>query len=65
MQGNAKRELAPSQALQAIVSRKSARAKDFGFDLIRAATSADDTTANNDQPVGNVTADAKRGDGGR
>jgi hypothetical protein len=65
MQGNAKRELAPSKALQAIVNRKSARAKGFEFDLIPAATSADDTSANNHQPVGNVTADAKRGDGGR
>jgi hypothetical protein len=64
-QGNAKEEVGPSKALQAKGSRKSARAKGFEFDLIHGATPADDSSANNDQPVGNVTADAKRGDGGR
>jgi len=52
MQGITKVELAPSKALQAISSRKSARAKGFGFDSIHAAIEADDTSANDELPAG-------------
>jgi negative regulator of flagellin synthesis FlgM len=54
MQLDAMMEVAPSKMLQAIISKKPARTKDFGFDLIRRAMPADDTSANNKQPFGKL-----------